>query len=95
MLQSKYGDRILYGKCVVETSFEDIVDRFPTVGKGTLYNIFYLRQLSLDEVYTSAKYKVSRELKLPLETFPEKCEWTKKQLTDIDFIYDFINKYCK
>lgn len=95
MLKSKYSEVILFEQFLIEESFENIVDRFPAVGKGALYKIFYQHQLSLDEVYKSARMKASRETDLPLETFPEKCEWTKEQLTDIDFIYDFINKYCR
>lgn len=79
----------------IEVSYENIVDRFIAIGKGSLYKRFYLKQLSLDEIYENARIKASKETGLSLDSFPEKCEWTKEQLVDPKFIYEFINEFCK
>lgn len=75
-------------------SFNGMIDEFPTIGKGSLYNNFYIRDLDLQNVYENARINASEETNKPLLTFPANCEWAKEQLVDREFIYDYINKYC-
>lgn len=75
-------------------SFQNITDEFPVVGKGSLYKNFYMKDLDLQDVYENAIISASEETNEPLSYFPADCEWTKEQLVDKKFIYNFINKYC-
>ena len=77
----------------IQNSHFNIKDQFKGVGKGALYNSFYMKKLDLESIYKDARKKASLETGLPIKTFPEKCPWDKESLVDRDFIYDFINKY--
>ena len=92
--QNEYSNKISWIN-TIRTSFANLVDSFKGIGKGTLYNLFYMRQLDLNEIYKRAVRDASFETGLPIESFPKTCEWTKEQLTDLDFIYDFIKEYSK
>lgn len=77
----------------IQNSYFNLKDQFKGIGKGALYNNFYLKKLDFDSIYKDAKKIAVLETRLAPETFPDKCEWSKEELVDIDFIYDFINKY--
>ena len=74
-------------------SYSDFTNEFIAVGKGSLYNSFYMKKFDLDSVYQKALNRAVRETRLPKEVFPEYCEWTKKELSDLDFISNFIEEY--
>ena len=75
------------------SAYKNIVSQFPAVGKGALYKIFYLKKVDLNTIYKIAKRDASVETGKNISVFPNDCEWTKEQLTDYDFITDFINNY--
>lgn len=77
----------------IKNSFKDMVLEFKDIGKGALYKNFYLRKLNLDYIYKLALKNAINETGKDKSCFPATCEWTKEQLTNIDFIYDFIDKY--
>lgn len=91
--QSEYENKNSWRNSILN-SFNNITDEFPTIGKGSLYNNFYIRDLDLQGVYENARINASEETNKPLSTFPANCEWTKEQLVDREFIYNYINKYC-
>lgn len=91
--QPEYENKSSWRGSIIN-AFENITDEFPEIGKGNLYKNFYIKELSLPQVYRSAVLKASEETGKPINVFPQTCEWTKEQLVDIEFIYEFINKYC-
>lgn len=91
--QSEYENKNSWRNSILN-SFQNITDEFPAIGKGTLYKNFYMKILDLQDVYENARIKASEETDKPLSDFPTKCEWTKEQLIDKNFIYDFMNEYC-
>lgn len=95
MLKLKYQNDFPAKKSWVDSihsSYNSLYVQFKGIGKGSLFNNFYMRQLNLDEIYKIAVRQASIETHLPLSAFPSKCEWTKEQLIDSDFIYNFINE---
>jgi len=75
-------------------SFENLIGEFDKgIGKGSLYNSFYMKKFDLEGIYERAVKRAVVETKLPRSAFPEYCEWSKKELTDEDFIYSFIEEY--
>ena len=70
-----------------------IIAEFPNIGKGALYKNFYLKKLNIEPLYKIAKSRATRETGLSKEIFPEKCEWSKEQLIDIDYIDKFLEEY--
>lgn len=91
--QSEYENKNSW-KSTIYNSFDELMDEFPAVGKGSLYKTFYIKELDLDEVYRRAVRKASEETHKPITAFPKQCEWTKEQLVNINFIYNFIDEYC-
>lgn len=61
--------------------------------KGTLYHSFYLKRMSLQDLYEEAVEDAVDETKLPFDAFPAECEWTKEQLIDSKYIRDFIKEW--
>lgn len=61
--------------------------------KGSLYNIFYLKQLDLQKIYEKAVENAADETGLSFQDFPAECEWTKEQLIDDKFIHQFLNEW--
>ena len=53
-----------------------------------------MRQLNLQDIYENAVIRASEETGKPIDVFPKECEWTKEQLLDKKFIYNFMNEYC-
>ena len=74
-------------------SFKGFTNEFIAIGKGSLYKNFYLRQLDLDRLYKLARKDASIETGLNIDIFPTNCEWNKHQLSDFDFINDFMDTY--
>ena len=96
MLKLKYQKDYLYKRSWILTIKKEqnqLIDVFPKIGKGSLYNSFYMKKFDLDSVYQKALNRAVRETRLPKEVFPEYCEWTKKELSDLDFISNFIEEY--
>lgn len=97
MLKSKYQpeyENKNSWRASILNSYDGITNEFPEIGKGSLYKSYYMKKLSLSQVYLSAVRRASDETGKPIDVFPKECEWTKEQLVDEEFIYDFINKYC-
>ena len=75
-------------------SYINMKNEFGTIGKGSLYKRFYIKELDLNDVYLDAREYASEETGKPIETFPKKCEWTKEQLLNREFIKNFIDTYA-
>ena len=98
MLKCKYQNNYEHKsswRASIKNSFENMYDQFPRIGKGVLYKRFYLREMNLEGIYQQSRNNAAEETGLPLESFPEKCEWTREQLIDFNFITNFINTYGK
>lgn len=97
--QNNYPTKISWRRSI-DNSFNNIVDILDLdsingfiVGRGSLFKKFYMRELNLDTIYNRSVRTASQETGIPVNKFPKNCEWTKEQLIDADFIYDFIMKY--
>ena len=66
---------------------------YPDKSSWRKYKKYYLRDVSLDKCYKMAVRKASEETRLKVSVFPSECEWTKRELIDQDYIFEFIDKY--
>ena len=96
MLKCKYQPEYKHKsswRASIWNSHKSFTNEFISIGKGTLYKNFYMKQVDLDRLYFISRVDASNETGKSLDTFPEKCEWTKEQLANSYFIHDFINTY--
>lgn len=96
MLKCKYQSEYLHKaswRKSIRNAFDAIVSEFKAVGKGSLYRSYYIKKLPLQTVYELSRDNAVDETGKQKVDFPNTCEWTKEQLTDKQFIYDFIDKY--
>ena len=84
--KSSWRDSIL-------NSFNEFINEFDAVGKGSLYKSFYMKKLDLDHTYQLAVRKAANETHLPISAFPNTCEWNREQLSNLHFIDQFLNEY--
>ena len=97
MLKSKYQpeyENKSSWRGSIWSNYTNIANEIPVMGKGALYKNFYMRQLNLQDIYENAVIRASEETGKPIDVFPKECEWTKEQLSDKKFIYNFMNEYC-
>lgn len=71
-----------------------MMKEFPAPYKGALYKKYYLKELDLQFIYKSGRIMASEETGKDINVFPTECPWDKNQLMDIDFVVDFIQKFC-
>lgn len=94
--QPEYEDKSSW-KASINNSHRAIIDEFKEKnGKfsGSLYKKFYGNNFNLDRCYKLARDDAIDETGLDNSVFPEKCEWSKEQLIDSDYIRQFVLKYC-
>ena len=92
--QNEYTHKSSWRKSIYN-AFDAIVGEFKGIGKGSLYNSYYRRKLDLNQIYRTARINAIEETGKLESDFPVECEWTKEQLTDINFIDAFINTWGK
>lgn len=90
--QNGYENKSSWRGSIIDAE-SSLLNCFIDVGKGALYNVFYMRNMPFDRIYRDAVRKASFETHLPESVFPKKCEWTKEELTDEFFIDRFIEEY--
>ena len=96
MLKLKYQKDYLYKRSwilTIKKEQDQLIETFPKIGKGSLYNSFYLKKLDLNKIYKNAVRFAVRETGLPENAFPNLCELSKEQLVDRDYINSFIEEY--
>ena len=87
--KSSWRDSILNSFIDITLEFKERRGKYT----GAMYKKFYLRDVSLDRCYKVAMRKASKETGLNISVFPPECEWTKRDLINQDFIFDFIDEY--
>lgn len=93
--QNDYPDKSSWRKSIIY-SVDNITQEFKERHgeyTGAMYKKYYLRDVSLDKCYKMAVRKASEETRLKVSVFPSECEWTKRELIDQDYIFEFIDKY--
>ena len=94
--QHDYPDKSSWESSITDSVINLTMEFKERRGKytGALYKK-YLQDINLDRCYKLATWGASEETGLQLSVFPPECEWTKEELIDYDYIFDFIDEYGK
>lgn len=90
--QNDYVDKSSW-RYSIYNSHNNLVLEFKAVGKGSLFNRYYMHQMDLNRVYQNALLGAIKETGKLKTDFPLNCEWKLMDFVDDKFIDDFISRW--